>query len=89
MPSFKIIGLLVLEIFKVFAIYSHGGYFGHVTWTLYINFLRMLHMKFDFDWLSRFLMYVYIILFCKCNLVAAYWEIDAHSDYDICSGYKC
>ena len=33
---------------KVFAIYSHGGHLGHVTWTIYINFsspfLRMLHM---------------------------------------------
>ena len=58
MPGFKIIGLLVLEknIFKVFAIYSHGGHLGHVTWTIYINtgspFLGMLHMKFGFDWLS-------------------------------------
>ena len=39
MPSFKIIGLLVLEkIFKVFTIYGHGGHLGHVTWTIYINF---------------------------------------------------
>ena len=42
--------------FKVFAIYSHGGHLGHVTWTIYINigspFLGMLHMKFGFDWLS-------------------------------------
>ena len=58
MPGFRIIGLLVLEknIFKVFAIYSHGGHLGHVTWTIYINigshFLEMLHMKFGFDWLS-------------------------------------
>ena len=33
---------------KVFAIYSHGGHLGHVTWTIYINFRspfkRMLHM---------------------------------------------
>ena len=57
MPSFKIIGLLVLEkkfFLKVFAIYSHGGHLGHVTWTIYTNFrspfLRMLHMKFGFDW---------------------------------------
>ena len=60
MPSFKIIGLLVLEkkIFKVFIIYGHGGHLGHVTWTIYINFrspfLRMLHMKFGFDWPSGF-----------------------------------
>ena len=43
---------------KVFAIYSHGGHLGHVTWTIYINFrspfLRMLHMKFGFDWPSSF-----------------------------------
>ena len=43
---------------KVFAIYSHGGHLGHVTWTIYINFcspfLRMLHMKFGFDWPSGF-----------------------------------
>ena len=61
MPSFKIIGLLVLEkmIFKrVFAIHSHGGHLGHVTWPIYINFpfpyLRVLHMKFGFDWPSGF-----------------------------------
>ena len=38
----------------VFTIYGHGGHHGHVTWTIYINFrspfLRMLHMKFGFDW---------------------------------------
>ena len=41
-----------------FAIYSHGSLLGHVTWTIYINFfslfLRMLHMKFGFDWPSGF-----------------------------------
>ena len=26
------------EDFKVFTIYGHGGHFGHVTWTIYINF---------------------------------------------------
>ena len=51
MPSFKIIGLLVLgKIFEVFTIYGmHGGHFGHVTCTIYINVLsyfpRRLHMK--------------------------------------------
>ena len=51
MPSFKIIGLLVLEknIYKVFTIYGHGGRLGHVTWTIYINFRspfpRRLHIK--------------------------------------------
>ena len=49
MPSFKIIGFLVLEkkILKVFAIYRHGGHLGHVTLTIYANFhspfLTMLH----------------------------------------------
>ena len=44
MPSFKIIGLLVLEknIFKVFTIYGHGGHLCHVIWTIYINFLSHL-----------------------------------------------
>ena len=61
MPRFKIIGFLVLEkkiFLKVFAIYSPGGHLGHVTWTIYTNFrspfLRMLHMKFEFDWPSGF-----------------------------------
>ena len=31
---------------------------GHVTWTIYINFLfpflKRLHIKFDFDWPSGF-----------------------------------
>ena len=40
MPSFKIIGLSVLEeiYLKVFTIYGHGGHLGHVTWTNYTNF---------------------------------------------------
>ena len=42
------------DFLKVFAIYSPGGHLGHVTWTIYKNFrspfLRMLHMKFEFDW---------------------------------------
>ena len=46
------------DFLKVFAIYSHSGHLGHVTWTIYINFfsafLRMLHMKFGFDWPSGF-----------------------------------
>ena len=37
--------------------YGHGGHLGHVTWTIYINFLspfpRRLHMKFGFDWFQR------------------------------------
>ena len=43
---------------KVFAIYSHGCHLGHVAWTIYTNFcspfLRMLRMKFGFDWPSGF-----------------------------------
>ena len=41
-----------------FSIYSHGRHLGHVTLTIYINFLspfpRMLHIKFGFDWPSGF-----------------------------------
>ena len=39
MPSFKIIGLPVLEekILKVFTIYVRGGHLGHVTKTMFIN----------------------------------------------------
>ena len=43
---------------KKIAIYSHGGHLGHVTLTISINFhflfLKMLHIKFGFDWLSSF-----------------------------------
>ena len=46
------------DFLKVFAIYINGGHLGHVTWTIYINFrspfLRMLQMKFGFDWPSGF-----------------------------------
>ena len=28
----------VEDCLKVFAIYSHGGHLGYVTWTIYINF---------------------------------------------------
>ena len=38
--------------------YSHGGHLGHVTLTIYTKFhslfLRMLHIKFGFDWPSGF-----------------------------------
>ena len=48
----------IAQCFMVFTIYGHGGHLGHVTWTIYRNFcslfLRMLHMKFDFDWPSGF-----------------------------------
>ena len=58
MPSFKIVGLMVLEknLFKVFIIYGLGSHLGHVIWTIYIYirspFLRMLNIKFGFDWSS-------------------------------------
>ena len=46
------------DFLKDFAIFSHGGRLGHVTWTNYTNvrslFLRMFHMKFGFDWHSGF-----------------------------------
>ena len=55
MPSFEIIGLLVLEK-KIFTI--HGDHLGHVTWTIYIDFRsplpRRLQMKFGIDWPSSF-----------------------------------
>ena len=42
------------DFLKVFTIYGHGGHLGHVTRTIYINFLfpflRRLHIKFGFDW---------------------------------------
>ena len=51
-------GSIEEDFFKVFAIYSHGGHLGHVTWTIYTNFrspfLWMIHMKFGFDWPSGF-----------------------------------
>ena len=44
--------------FKVFTIYGRGGHLGHMTWTIYTNyrspFPRRLHIKFGFDWPSRF-----------------------------------
>ena len=43
---------------KVFTINKHGGHLGHVTCTIYINFLSYfpmrLHIKFGFDWPSGF-----------------------------------
>ena len=46
------------DFLKIFAIFSHGGHLGHVTLTIYANFhslfLRMLHIKFGFDWPSGF-----------------------------------
>ena len=50
--------LLFIAFSKVFAIYSPGGDLGQGTWTIYTNFsspfLRMLHMKFEFDLPSGF-----------------------------------
>ena len=41
------------DFIKVFTIYGHGGHLGHVTCTIYINFLshfpRRIHMKFGID----------------------------------------
>ena len=59
MPSFKIIGLLVLDFLKVFAIYSHPGHLGYVTWIIFkilcpLPKVIMLHMKFGFDWPKGF-----------------------------------
>ena len=46
------------DFLKVFTIYRNGGHLGHVTCTIYINFLsycpRRLHMKFVIDWPSGF-----------------------------------
>ena len=46
------------EDLKVFTKYGLGGHFGHVTWTICINFrspfTRRLHMKFGIDWQSGF-----------------------------------
>ena len=43
---------------KVFTIYGHGGYLGHVTQMSLINlrppYPRRLHIKFGFDWPSGF-----------------------------------
>ena len=54
-PSFKIIGILVLEK-KIFPLlFLHMGHLGHVIWTIYTIFnphsqiVRELHIKFGFD----------------------------------------
>ena len=48
------IGLREDRFLKVFTMYGHGRYLGHVTSTIYINFgslfPKMFHMKFGFDW---------------------------------------
>ena len=59
-PNFLEIGPPVPEkkFSMVFTIHGHDGHLCHVTWTIYINFrppsLRILHMKFGFDWPSGF-----------------------------------
>ena len=52
-PSFKVIGLWFRRrrFFKIFTIYGHGAYLGHVN-KLSFPIPWRLHMKFDFDWLS-------------------------------------
>ena len=44
--------------YEGFTIYGHGSHLGHVTYTIYINFLspfpRRLHMKFGLDWSCGF-----------------------------------
>ena len=43
---------------RVLTLYGHGGHLDHVTWIIYINigthFLKMIHVKFGFDWQSGF-----------------------------------
>ena len=42
------------DFLKVLTIYRHGGHLGHVTCTIYINFLshfpRRIYMKIGIDW---------------------------------------
>ena len=49
----------------VFTIYGRGAHLGHVTWISRSNFHLpypwMLHIKFHFDWPSRFLKWFYHI----------------------------
>ena len=48
--SFTVLFSHYRRFLKVFTIYGHGGHLGHVTCTIYINFLshfpRRIHMKF-------------------------------------------
>ena len=61
MPSFNKIGpsFWRKRVYKFFTIYGYGGHLGHVTWIFYIHnnspSLKMLHIKFGFDWLSGFM----------------------------------
>ena len=59
MPSFKIIGLPILEkkFLKLFTIYGRGVHLGHVILDIYTNFrsqFRRRRMKFGFDLQSGF-----------------------------------
>ena len=51
MPSFKITGLLVLEmkILKIFTIYGHGGNLSHVTLTIYIYIYIYIYFRSPFQ----------------------------------------
>ena len=46
------------DFLRVYTIYGHGGHLGHVTLILYIHIdspiLKMLYMKFGFDWPCSF-----------------------------------
>ena len=59
MPSLVEIGPPVLKIFEGFLPYiDHGDHLGHVTWIIHRHigfpFLKLLHIKFGFDWPSSF-----------------------------------
>ena len=46
------------DFYRFLLFFCHRGHLGHVTCAIYTNFrspfLRMLHMKFDFDWTNGF-----------------------------------
>ena len=61
MPCFFEIGLPVpkkKDFERILFIYGHGGHLIHVTLIIYIcigfPFLKILHIKFGFDWLGGF-----------------------------------
>ena len=50
MSSFKIIGLLVLEmILEVLTTYGRGGHFGHVTWPFKQTFIPLFEWRFHMN----------------------------------------
>ena len=75
----------VQKIFKGFTIYGHGGHLGPVTCTIYTNFdspfIRMLHMKFEFEWPSCFREDVQ----CSRTLWVTTMTRDARASYPISS----